>query len=483
METIFKIDKRDTITMDQFFNPQSIVVFGASANPKKGGNQVVRNMMRYRDGNEGVRLYIVHPKREKIEGVACFPSLDALMETIEKPLDLVLIVLPIYAVLETIKSCIHHKVRGIVVESGELTDERDKEKAKAIKEELRTILRNSKTRLTGPNALGYYNPGLHLSTSLGLTQEFLVPRERNVSFCGQSGLFTTGFIYRFQKNQPFGLAKSCAIGNKFDINECDVLDYYLHDPDTHVIGMYLEDIRDGKRFAKILGNNPEEKPIVLLKAGKTDKAKEAIVSHTGSLAGDYKVFEGLAKQKNVILVDNYSELFDCVSILASMPAPVLKSNKIGVISISGSGCVLGSDYAEKYGLELPEVSSHLKDRLSEVFPNWAPIHNPIDTWVSIEQVGDVYSFNHILGRYLESEEFDAIIMATIASSFARFDFNFISTMQKKYPNIPIILHQFGGYLYDSFIEKASERGIPILQNFESIFKLLSKIWDASKKRR
>ena len=117
----------------------------------------------------------------------------------------------------------------------------------------------------GPNALGIYYPKKSFCTSIGFTEKLLIEKEKNVSLCGQTGLFVTGLIYELYKFQTFGFSKTCAIGNKYDVNECDILEYYIQDAETDIVAMYLEDIRDGKRFNEILKSNNQAKPIVILK--------------------------------------------------------------------------------------------------------------------------------------------------------------------------------------------------------------------------
>ena len=471
--------------MERFFHPRSIVLFGASENPGKGGNQVLQNFRQYMARNGYPDLFIVHPRASCINGVACYRSLDELPRNAngDTRLDLAVIVLPVPEVMAAVRACVAREVRGILIESGNLSNDADE--ATRFAAELRALIRGRDIRIVGPNSIGFNVPDLRYCTPIKYYSQFLESRERNVSIVGQSGLFVTGFVEWFfdaaGHGQPFGVSNIAAIGNKLDVNECDLLEYYLADAKTHAVGMYLEDIRDGARFADILRDNRagRQKPIVLLKAGKSEKGKQAVSSHTGSLAGSYAVVEAIAKQYGMMLVETYEELFEMLSVVCQFPR--MRGGRVGVISVSGSGCVLSSDFAEKYGIELPELDGATVARLRPLFPDWAPIHNPIDTWASVEKVGPEESFSRILDIFIESGRFDCILMMTISSAFAAFDWQHIGAVQRQHPGIPIIAHFFGGQSINENMSFAMKHSIPVIPNFEHIFKLLGILRDYSRR--
>ncbi len=471
--------------MERFFHPRSIVLFGASSNPKKGGNQVLQNFKQYMEKQNYPDLFIVHPREKAIDGVRCFRKLDDLPRNANGTdrIDLAVIVLPVQQVMPVVRACIARNVRGILIESGNLSN--DEKEAALFAKEMLSLIRGRDIRVVGPNSIGFNVPDLRYCTPIKYYSQFLETRERNVSIVGQSGLFVTGFVEWFfdttGHGQPFGVSNIAAIGNKLDVNECDLLEYYLHDARTHAIGMYLEDIRDGGRFVSLLRENRERhrKPIVLLKAGKSEKGKLAVSSHTGSLAGSYVTIEAVARQYGMILVETYDELFEMLSIVCQFP--LLRSNRVGVISVSGSGCVLSSDFAEKFGMDLPELDGKTVARLRPLFPDWAPIHNPIDTWASVEKVGPQESFNRILEIYLESGLFDSIVLMTISSPFTTFDWKFISDMQGRHREIPLVVHFFGGQSIIEHSAIAKEYRIPVIASFDRIFKLLELACDYSRR--
>lgn len=466
--------------MDRFFHPRSIVLYGASTNPRKGGYQVLRNFTQYMERHGYSDFFIVHPRETEMQGVRCYRALEDVPENAAGGrIDLAVIVLPVPQVMPVVRACIARNVRGILIESGNLSN--SAAEAAAFADEMKKLISGKDIRVVGPNSIGFNVPDLRYCTPIKYYDEFLETRERNVSIVGQSGLFVTGFVEWFFSNagqgQPFGVSNIAAIGNKLDVNECDLLEYYLDDPKTHAIGMYLEDIRDGARFVSLAKKNRAEmkKPIVLLKAGKSEKGKMAVSSHTGSLAGNYRIIEAVARQYGLMLVETYEELFELLSIVCTYPA--LASRRIGVISVSGSGCVLSSDFAEKYDMDLPELGDGAVARLRPLFPEWAPIHNPVDTWASVELLGPGESFNRILEIFMDLGLYDAIVLMTISSEFAGFDWDFLEEMRRRRPDVPIILHFLGGSSIKEHTAIAQNRRFPVIPNFEHIFKLLRILSD------
>ena len=460
--------------MDRFFHPKKIVLFGASSNPHKGGHHVLKNIKQYVLHNENIEFSIIHPREDIIEGVQCYRDI-AEINPDKIVFDLAIIVVPINAVMDTIHQCIKHDVRGILIESGQLDN--DPIKAKEYEVEIKTLIHGKDIRVVGPNSIGFNVPSLKYCTPLNYNPSYLETRERNVSFCGQSGLFVAGFIEMFMNTQPFGISNSAAIGNKLDVNECDILEYYFEDSKTHLIGLYLEDIRDAPRFLSLIRKN-KKKPIVLLKSGRSEEGKKAIASHTGSLAGNYSLIKGLSKQFGLYLVDSYQEMFDLMAILCQYPS--LNSQKVGVISISGSGCVMAADFAAKYHIELAPLSPSLHEKLSNYFPSWAPISNPLDTWASIERVGSTKSFRELLNAYLQEEIYGAIILMTIATDLGAFDWDYLKEVRESYPNTVIILHFFGGEKMHEYTQNAIKYRLPVINNMQFIFRALSMMF---KKRR
>lgn len=461
--------------MKNFFDPDSILIFGASKNEKKSGNHVLRNILNYTDK----KVYLIHPKHTKIYDLKCYRTINQLPV---KKIDLAIIILPVKYVLDTLLECFDIKINTIIIESGSLYVKGEEESEKLEKlAKIRKKLNESSTRILGPNSIGFYCANRHkndLITSLIYFDTLPGLKAKNLSIISQTGLTLSGILQGQNYIQEFGIAKIAAIGNKFDVNECDVLELLEDDPDTDVIGLYLEDIKQGKRFRELCSKIAPQKPIILLKSGKTAKGKEAIISHTKSLAGNYKIIEALSKQIGIITVDDFKELLDVAKILLSQPIP--KGNHIGVVSISGAGTVLSCDLAEKYGLILPPLSDQQYDSLIEIFPKfaWDDVYNPLDIWSSVEFVGPEKAYLSAGEVFLRHKNrFDMLLYFLTGIQETEFDWKKLHELNKKY-NIPIYMGLFGGdkNLILKWREILEEKyDIPVFQSITTLMRAISKI--------
>lgn len=461
--------------MKNFFEPESILIFGVSKNEKKSGNHVLKNILNY--SRESV--YLIHPKHEEIYGIKCYKGVDELPTN---TIDLVIIILPVNYVLDTLLECLDIDINTIIIESGSLyvKGEEERETQKKLKQ-VQERLKNRSTRILGPNSIGFYCANRDkndLTTSLIYFDKLPGLKKKNLSIISQTGLTLSGILQGQNYIQELGIAKIAAIGNKFDVNESDVLELLEHDTDTDAIALYLEDIKEGGRFRDLCARIAPRKPIILLKSGKTKKGKDAIVSHTKSLAGNYKIIEGLSRQTGLIMVDDFKEMLDVAKVLLSQPTP--QGNRIGVISISGAGTVLSCDLAEKYELKLPALSQEQYESLREIFPKfaWEDVYNPLDIWSSVEYVGPEKAYLSAGEIFLKHEDrFDMLIYLLTGIKETEFDWKKLHELNERY-DIPIYIGLFSGdkKLILKWREKLEERyNIPIFQSITTLMETISKV--------
>ncbi|MGV9171002.1 MAG: CoA-binding protein [Promethearchaeia archaeon] len=466
--------------MDAFFYPESIVLFGARRDSRKGGNHVLRNILNYKKEN----VYIIHPKHKKIHGIPCFKSI---FDIKQKSIDLGIIILPIPYVLDALEDCLEFGIKNIILESGALylkgeNDKKNEQRIRRIKEKLE---KDKNIKIMGPNSIGIYcahKNGHNFITSLIYFEKLPKLKQKNLTVISQTGLTLSGLLSAQNYIQEIGFSKIAAIGNKFGVNETDVLEYLENDAQTDVIAMYLEDIKEGGKFRTMCSRILKTKPIILLKSGKTEKGKKAIISHTNSLAGNYKIIEGLAKQLGFILVDDFYEMFAVAKMLLSQPAP--QGNKIGVISISGAGTVITADMSKKYGLKLPDLTDKQFKQLKTIFPEWAweDVYNPLDIWASVEYVGPDKAYG-FAGDVLMKGNIDILLYLITGIEETKFDWHLLMNLNKKHPEIPIYMGFFGGgkKLLLKWREELVENcNIPTFPSLNIIFKSISRILHTSK---
>jgi acyl-CoA synthetase (NDP forming) len=210
-------------------------------------------------------------------------------------------------------------------------------------------------------------------------------RPGGVSLFGQTGVFASGFAAAFSSDERFGISRIACLGNKADLADTEFLDFFAEDDATRVLGIYVEGVRDGRAWSSSLARVSRRKPVIVLKSGRTVEGARAVSSHTGTMAGEDAVYDAVLRRAGVLRVDSFERMFDLAKAFEFCQPPA--GNRIGVISITGLGCVLTSDLAAKNGLRLPEFSAAARKRMREVVPQWAPLRNPADIWSAIEKVG------------------------------------------------------------------------------------------------
>lgn len=355
-----KIRYNETMSL---LSPTSIAVVGASTQPGKVGHDVFVNIAK--QGYKGP-VFPVNAKPGEIEGHATIPSLSA----IGKPVDLAIIVTPAPTVAGILKECAELKIMNVVVISAGF-GEVHTEEGKAMETELKAIARNAGITLVGPNCLGILRPGIGLNASFAKE----LPPAGGVALVSQSGATAVGLM---DGASAFGLGFSAvlSIGNKTVLDECDYVTMCAEDPETKVIGLYLESIRDGRRFLSICRAVTPKKHIVLLKSGVSAQGGKAASSHTGALAGSDAGVEALCIQAGIHRAHSTEEFLDLLSVLSTQP--MLRSPNIAVITNAGGPGILATDAAEAAGLTLHALDERTLSALKPALPSAASTGNPID---------------------------------------------------------------------------------------------------------
>jgi acyl-CoA synthetase (NDP forming) len=386
-----------------FFEPRSVAIIGASRVPGKGGYNIIENLLRLKYPGQ---IYPINPRAEQILGFTVYPDLTHIPEIPE----LVLIVLPPLQVLHAFEQCVAAGVKAIIIESagfGEMD-----QAGSNIQERIALLARQSGVRVMGPNSVGTINPSANFDTSLGRLNETFLPHDDiqsgTVAFIGQTGLYTG--VYLPLINREIGISMIACLGNKCDVDESDMLEYAGKDPRTKLITMYLESIRNGRRFLELSHDIVKEKPIIVIKAAVTESGAGASVSHTGSIAGEDRVYDTAFRQAGIIRVGSFSQLWDVAKAFVHLPLPA--GNRVGIINLSGSGCVTAVDACVKNGLNIAELSPATKHAIKTVYPEWWQVRSPVDVWTAIEARGFEETYRVVTRALLEDEGVDAVIIIT-----------------------------------------------------------------------
>ncbi|MGA7826563.1 MAG: CoA-binding protein [Geobacteraceae bacterium] len=343
------------------FFPKNVALIGASPREDKLGGIALRNLLRLKRD-----IYPVNPKYDELLGIRCYPSIRDIPEVV----DLSIIMRP---AVEVPKLLTEHagKARFVLIVSAGFAEIGNR----SLQDEISRIGREAKLRLVGPNCLGIFNPYHRLDT-LFLPHDCLKrPKRGNVAVVSQSGAVMMCILDAIRMANT-GIAKAINFGNAVDLDAPEVYEYLAEDETTEVVVTYLESVGDGRRFLEAARYLSERKPLLILKAGKGAGGRAAAFSHTGRLAGDYRVFHSLLNQFNLREVAGFDELLDAAKAVSyQRPAP---GNRVCIITNGGGSGVLATDECAHLSLELPELPAEVRNSLHKIFPSFYTVGNPID---------------------------------------------------------------------------------------------------------
>ncbi len=370
--------RKSIISLAPLFQPKSIAIVGASSDPEKPSGQPLFSLK-----NNGYRghIYPVNPKYDEIGGIKCYPSLLDVPASV----DLVIIAVAAKYVLAVLGECEARGVKAVIIITsgfGEVGIE-----GKAMQSEMAELAAKSKMRIVGPNCMGVFSLQNNLTAGFALTELYRESRVPNfLGYITQSGGFGVT-MYEMAKDQGIGFTHFVSTGNEADVNFAEILGYIVEDPETKVIGGYLESIRDGEKFAAAADLALERgKPILLIKTGKSEAAAQAAASHTGSLAGEDRLYEAFFKQKGIIRVEDIKEFEAELQLLSAGKLPA--GNKVCVLASSGGSAVFLADKCVAEGLDVAELQADTRQRLEDILPSFAATRNPVDmTSVILVQPG------------------------------------------------------------------------------------------------
>lgn len=384
--------------MKTFFDPASIAVIGATPRENSLGNQLLVNLAMGFTGS----VYPVNPNYTEIRSLPCFPT----AENIPGPVDLALVIVPAPSVPEALAACGRKGIRRVIIESAGFAETGPA--GRALQERCLAVARKAGIRLWGPNCMGlvdiprkffftFMHPNIH---SDGLIAG-------RISMVVQSGMLSAGFLADLMSERAVGIAKACSIGNKMDIDECDVLEYLLEDEETDAIALYLESIVRGRRFLELADR--ARKPIVLLKGGKSRSGAKAALSHTSSLAGNARLQDSLLSLAGVTLARDFHQMMEVTRALA-MIGHTPKRCRTAILTFSGGAGILSCDLVEQHGLSVADLSASTIKELANIFPDWMPAENPVDLFPAFAGKGALAAYVGAFNALVKDPKVDVLFM-------------------------------------------------------------------------
>ncbi|MGC8663521.1 MAG: acetate--CoA ligase family protein [Thermoplasmata archaeon] len=443
--------------------PKSIAIIGASKDERKIGNVVLKNLIYY--GYKG-KIYPINPKNEIIFNLKTYQSI----KDIEDEIDLAVITLPAQLVPDSVKECVEKKVKYVIAIAGGFSE--TGEKGRELEEKIFESIKNSNTRIIGPNTVGVYLPRSKVSTALTLPDRTALPGEGYLAFISQSGalgLLTMDTISEY----GIGISAFINLGNRLDLSETELLDFFKEDENTKSIVLYLETFKNGREFFNKAKQIVRSKPIVVLKSGRTDAGAKAASLHTGALATNDSIVEGMIKQAGIVRAYSETELIDYGRALGYQKP--LYGDRIAILTTAGGLGVITADYVSSenngVGLKIAKLSDKTKEDLRNVIVPFGSVENPVDLTAD----GSTEQYDKVIDILNKDDNVDGLIVYALFQT-AKVDASLIDVLEKHMNGKPMVVGILGSKFGKQMLLETEKRGIPAYPSMERSVKAMKVLY-------
>jgi acetyltransferase len=442
---------------DRMFVPASVAVIGATDREGSVGRTLLKNLV-----NQSFRghIYAVNPRRDEVMGIRCYKNVASLPE---QP-DLAVIVTPAPTVPGVIRECVEAEVGSAVVISAGFK-ERGAEGAK-LEQEIAQQLRHSKMRLIGPNCLGIMNPLLGLNATFAHDMAL----SGNVAFLSQSGALETAILDRSLEEQV-GFSAIVSTGSMLNVGWGDLIDYFGEDPGTRSILLYMESVGDARSFLSAAREVALRKPIIVIKAGRSEAASKAAASHTGALTGSDEVFDAALRRCGVLRVQSIADLFYMAKTLAHQPRP--RGPRLTIVTNAGGPGVLATDVLLANGGELAPISDSTIQALNEFLSPYWSHGNPIDV------LGDASPKDYARALEIAIHDPQSDGLLAILTPQGMTDPSAVAEALKPFARgtgKPVLASWMGGQLVAAGVKTLNEAGIPTFSYPDTAARVFNYMW-------
>jgi len=380
----------DSVFQDYFY-PKSLCVVGASSKPKSLGYELTKSIKQF--GYTG-KVFLINPKSDEILGYKCYPTIESVKEKI----DLAIIMVPKQFVEDSIKQLTNKGTRALILITAGF-----KETGKEGEQEEKRILelvKNSDARLVGPNCMGIINSLSEIKMNATFVAE--EPRNGKMAFCSQSGAIGAAVLNSLRETD-IRFSQFISVGNKADVTENDLLEFWEKDKNISVITYYLESFEAGEEFIKYFIDEKITKPVIILKGGKTSSGIKAASSHTGALGSSDKVVNAVLTQFGIIRANDLNDMFNTAKGFEDFPIP--QGNRVAVVTNAGGPAILAVDTLESNNLSLADLTPETKAKLKEIVHPQGSVNNPVDLLPG----GTAEQFKQVNEILVADQNVDAVI--------------------------------------------------------------------------
>ena len=433
--------------MDLFFNAKSVALIGASPEVGKVGNSVLESLAKHEYIG---KVYPVNAKGySEIMGLKAYKSIDEIPDKV----DVVVVTVDLKFVPDLLRSAAKKDIHNFVIISGggkELGGERA-----TIEAQIRELSKELQIRIIGPNCIGMFNGENRLDCAFQGHARMIRPRKGDVAFLSQSGTVGIAFM---ESSDTFGMSKMISYGNRSDVDEADMIWYLSEDPQTKVIGLYVEGLGDGRKFMNAARRVVIErgKPVVVFKNGRSIRGAKQAASHTGSLGGSYAVVKGALDQAGIISVDSYEEMTAALKALTWQPVP--NGGKVAMVTNGAGPIIAAIDHFERLSLQVAELSEETKKSLKDHYPPTYVIGNPCDITGSAN--ADDYRF--AIQSFMDDPNIDIIMPWFVFQDdpLEESIVNVLASFQKQKKK-PILVGAMGGPFTEKISQQIEDTNVPV----------------------
>ncbi|MFW9830520.1 MAG: acetate--CoA ligase family protein [Candidatus Thorarchaeota archaeon] len=435
--------------LEPFFNPKTVAVVGASARKTSVGGVIFRNFLK--PAFKGV----VYPVNPRTTDVLTIPSYDK-VSTIPDNIDLAVLAVPASIVPKIMLDCEEKGVKAAIIISGGFKETGSE--GAYLEQQIIEVANRSGIRVIGPNCVGIYDTNTGVDTTFLPASRMGRPTKGYISFISQSGAFAAA-ILDMNAQSGLGVSRVISFGNKADVNEIDLIRYLGQDSETRVIVEYLEGLSPstGGTYIQTAKDVTPKKPIIVVKAGRSQRGSAAAASHTGALAGDARLYDFAFQQAGILVARDFEDGFDMAKALATQPPAA--GNRILIVTDAGGAGVMTVDACEALGLVIPETPEQEKQILHEAFPGYCSVHNPIDLTGDTDARRYQIAFETLLG----TPHYDAAI-AIVMMQVPLLDLDIVDRLvaiTRKFKK-PVVACTSGGRFTMKGASLFEEAGIPAL---------------------
>ena len=376
--------------LEYLFHPDSIAIVGATTTQEAGGT-FLSSLIEF--GYKG-NLYPVNPKASEIMGLKVYPTLLSVPQSV----GYVICTIPAAQTPKLMKECIAKGVKAISLYTAGFSEA--SEEGRKLEQELVALARQAGIRIIGPNCMGIYCPSTALSYNKGFSRE-----AGEVGLLCQSGGNSLELVM-MGNSRGIRFSKVISYGNAADLNEADFLEYFTQDNETKIIGIYIEGVKEGERFFKVLREAASTKPVIILKGGRTEVGTKTAFSHTGALTGNKQIWGTAIRQARALPVYSLEEMIDLMVMCVYMSPP--QGRRVGIVGVSGGASVLITDECESVGLKVPPLPDRVKQEIRKFTPKAGTnVNNPVDTLPHIWW--DTVKLSQTIELVASSQEIDLLL--------------------------------------------------------------------------